>query len=102
MTPQPQRDSVFLQRDLFQVAKVEPPKAACLQNWPVSTVGCGLGLASVEAEIRYKSCSVLAPLLSLWPLVGPDVRAWAVPTAPLVFLACRPPGQALHSALGWE
>lgn len=40
-----------------------------------------------------------APLLSSWPLMWPDVRAWAVPTAPLVFLACRPLGQALHTAL---
>lgn len=40
-----------------------------------------------------------APLLSSWPLVGPDVWAWAVPTAPLVFLACRPPGQSLHTVL---
>ena len=33
------------------------------------------------------------------PLWGPDVQAPAVPTAPLVFLACVPLGKALHTAL---
>lgn len=43
-----------------------------------------------------------APLLNSWPLMWPDVRAWAVPTAPLVFLACSPWGRPCtqHSWLG--
>lgn len=94
--PRPQRSAVSL-AEAFSRCQRKTPRSSL----PSDLAGChsGPGLGRGGSGINHARAGSSAPLLSSWPLVGPDVWAQAVPTAPLVFLACGPSGKASYTAL---